>query len=197
MCEQLLANAADRELRDRAGAGGVTRTAPRPTIAVAVFPGSNDDRDTQLALERLGADGHPRLARGGGASACDRGGRPPRRVLVRRLPALRRDRPLLADHGRRHALRRRGRAGARRVQRLPEGEGEGEEGPDEGDVLVRPKAGISTRRARRSRARCGTSASRGRRARRARRRARARTERRRARRARRSSGCASSCSRTR
>ena len=26
-----------------------------PAIAVAVFPGSNDDRDTQLALERLGA----------------------------------------------------------------------------------------------------------------------------------------------
>jgi phosphoribosylformylglycinamidine synthase subunit PurQ / glutaminase len=33
----------------------VTDGAPRPTIAVAVFPGSNDDRDTQLALERLGA----------------------------------------------------------------------------------------------------------------------------------------------
>jgi phosphoribosylformylglycinamidine synthase len=28
---------------------------PGPTIAVVVFPGSNDDRDTQLALERLGA----------------------------------------------------------------------------------------------------------------------------------------------
>jgi phosphoribosylformylglycinamidine synthase len=28
----------------------------RPTIAVVVFPGSNDDRDAQLALERLGAD---------------------------------------------------------------------------------------------------------------------------------------------
>jgi phosphoribosylformylglycinamidine synthase len=28
----------------------------RPKIAVAVFPGSNDDRDAQLALERLGAD---------------------------------------------------------------------------------------------------------------------------------------------
>jgi phosphoribosylformylglycinamidine synthase len=33
----------------------VTQSAPRPTIAVAVFPGSNDDRDTQLALERLAA----------------------------------------------------------------------------------------------------------------------------------------------
>jgi phosphoribosylformylglycinamidine synthase len=32
----------------------VTESQP-PAIAVAVFPGSNDDRDTQLALERLGA----------------------------------------------------------------------------------------------------------------------------------------------
>ncbi len=29
---------------------------PRPRIAVIVFPGSNDDRDAQLALERLGAN---------------------------------------------------------------------------------------------------------------------------------------------
>jgi phosphoribosylformylglycinamidine synthase len=29
---------------------------PRPRIPVVVFPGSNDDRDAQLALERLGAD---------------------------------------------------------------------------------------------------------------------------------------------
>jgi phosphoribosylformylglycinamidine synthase len=28
----------------------------RPLVAVVVFPGSNDDRDAQLALERLGAD---------------------------------------------------------------------------------------------------------------------------------------------
>jgi phosphoribosylformylglycinamidine synthase subunit PurQ / glutaminase len=32
---------------------------PRPKIAVLVFPGSNDDRDAALALERLGAE--PRL----------------------------------------------------------------------------------------------------------------------------------------
>jgi phosphoribosylformylglycinamidine synthase len=31
-------------------------TGTRPRIAVVVFPGSNDDRDAQLALERLGAD---------------------------------------------------------------------------------------------------------------------------------------------
>ncbi len=29
---------------------------PRPVVAVVVFPGSNDDRDAQLALERLGAE---------------------------------------------------------------------------------------------------------------------------------------------
>jgi phosphoribosylformylglycinamidine synthase I len=29
---------------------------PRPLVAVAVFPGSNDDRDAAAALERLGAD---------------------------------------------------------------------------------------------------------------------------------------------
>jgi phosphoribosylformylglycinamidine synthase len=29
---------------------------PRPLVAVVVFPGSNDDRDTVLALESLGAD---------------------------------------------------------------------------------------------------------------------------------------------
>jgi len=28
----------------------------RPRIPVVVFPGSNDDRDAQLALERLGAN---------------------------------------------------------------------------------------------------------------------------------------------
>ncbi len=32
---------------------------PRPTIAVVVFPGSNDDRDAVLALETLGADARP------------------------------------------------------------------------------------------------------------------------------------------
>ncbi len=33
---------------------------PRPLIPVVVFPGSNDDRDAQFALDRLGADA-PRL----------------------------------------------------------------------------------------------------------------------------------------
>ena len=34
-------------------------TEPRPRIAVVTFPGSNDDRDAILALERLGAEGLP------------------------------------------------------------------------------------------------------------------------------------------
>jgi phosphoribosylformylglycinamidine synthase subunit PurQ / glutaminase len=34
---------------------GPTVDMPRPVIPVVVFPGSNDDRDAQLALERLGA----------------------------------------------------------------------------------------------------------------------------------------------
>jgi phosphoribosylformylglycinamidine synthase subunit PurQ / glutaminase len=33
----------------------VTVDGPAPVIAIAVFPGSNDDRDTELALQRLGA----------------------------------------------------------------------------------------------------------------------------------------------
>jgi phosphoribosylformylglycinamidine synthase subunit PurQ / glutaminase len=33
---------------------------PRPVIPIVVWPGSNDDRDAQLALERLGADA-PRI----------------------------------------------------------------------------------------------------------------------------------------
>jgi phosphoribosylformylglycinamidine synthase subunit PurQ / glutaminase len=35
---------------------GADRDLPRPLVAVAVFPGSNDDRDAAAALERLGAD---------------------------------------------------------------------------------------------------------------------------------------------
>jgi phosphoribosylformylglycinamidine synthase I len=37
-----------------------SQSAPRPVIPVVVFPGSNDDRDAQLALTNLGADA-PRI----------------------------------------------------------------------------------------------------------------------------------------
>jgi phosphoribosylformylglycinamidine synthase len=35
--------------------GEAASAGPRPVVPVVVFPGSNDDRDAQLALERLGA----------------------------------------------------------------------------------------------------------------------------------------------
>jgi phosphoribosylformylglycinamidine synthase subunit PurQ / glutaminase len=38
----------------------VTQPEPRPLVPVVVFPGSNDDRDASLALERLGAEA-PRI----------------------------------------------------------------------------------------------------------------------------------------
>jgi phosphoribosylformylglycinamidine synthase len=37
----------------------VTRPEPKPRVAVVTFPGSNDDRDAALALERLGAEAVP------------------------------------------------------------------------------------------------------------------------------------------
>src|SRR4029078_10935429 len=43
----------EREVRVRRGG---KRVSERPRIAVVVFPGSNDDRDASIALERLGAD---------------------------------------------------------------------------------------------------------------------------------------------
>ena len=107
---------ADRELRDR---DRRVRDL-RPTVAVVVFPGSNDDRDAAWALGALGAE--PVLVwhaeeRAAGRYRC---GRPPGRVLVRRLPALRRDRPLLAGDAGGRGVRRRGRPGARHLQRLPD-----------------------------------------------------------------------------
>ena len=99
MCEQLLANPLIEsyaiELHaDPTGSSGVSE--PRPLVAVVVFPGSNDDRDAQLALERLGADAPRIWHTDSGAPGRHGSGRPPGRVLVRRLPPLRRDRAVLA-----------------------------------------------------------------------------------------------------
>src|SRR5262249_44381739 len=44
-----------RKLRDRAARAGVSTGDGRPLVVVAVFPGSNDDRDAATALERVGA----------------------------------------------------------------------------------------------------------------------------------------------
>ena len=63
MCEQLLTNPLIESYEIELDGAPVTRDgqrAPRPVIPVVVFPGSNDDRDAQLALERLGADA-PRI----------------------------------------------------------------------------------------------------------------------------------------
>src|SRR5581483_659017 len=46
---------ADRELRDRLPRR-MSDGLPRPVVAVAVFPGSNDDRDALHALTLLDAD---------------------------------------------------------------------------------------------------------------------------------------------
>jgi phosphoribosylformylglycinamidine synthase subunit PurQ / glutaminase len=76
-------------------------------IAVLQFPGSNCDQDAfQLFASGLGlptaTSGTRTRASGGGP------GRRPGRLLLRRLPALRRDRALLARHGRRPGVRRGG-----------------------------------------------------------------------------------------
>ena len=70
-------------------------------FAVVVFPGSNSDHDAFHAAsavlgERASLVWHKDTSPGG----C-RCGDPARRLRPRRLPAHRRDRPLLADHGRR------------------------------------------------------------------------------------------------
>ena len=75
-----------------------------------------------------------------GVDAVDR----PRRLLLRRLPARRRDRALLAGHGVGHRLRARRRPRARHLQRLP--------GPVRG--------GPAARRAAAQRPTCASSAAR-------------------------------------
>ena len=64
MCEQLLANPLIESYEIEMTAG-LPVSGARPTIAVVVFPGSNDDRDAAWALGSLGADAGSRLARGG------------------------------------------------------------------------------------------------------------------------------------
>ena len=90
--------------------------------AVVVFPGVNRDRDLARALlDVSGATAGRGLAYGDGTA----GGHGPRgaagRVLLRRLPALRRHRGALPGDGRGAATRRARRSGAGDLQRLPGG----------------------------------------------------------------------------
>ena len=110
MCERLLANPLieDYEVRALERAREVRR---RP------LPGSCDEVDALLACRRFGeaellwhGDRDLRRRRRRGRA---------RRLLLRRLPARRRDRPLLAGHGGGDRVRARGRPGARHLQRLP------------------------------------------------------------------------------
>ena len=89
-------------------------------IGVVTFPGSLDDRDAVRAVRRCGGHGRPALARRPVPARRRRGG-PAGRLLLRRLPALRRHRPVRRGHGDRSPTRvRGGHAGARHLQRLPD-----------------------------------------------------------------------------
>ena len=119
MCEQLLANplieSYEIKLEPRERDASRTRA-----IAVVCFPGSNDDRDARLGARRLGAEAVRVWHAEDALPGRDCGRRAPGRVLVRRLPALRRDRALLAGDARSRRVRRRRRHGARDLQRVPD-----------------------------------------------------------------------------
>ena len=73
-------------------------------FSVLQFPGSNDDRDLRFALKAvLGAEARLVWHKDAALPAGHRRGARSRRLLLRRLPALRGDGALLADHGRRAA----------------------------------------------------------------------------------------------
>ena len=88
--------------------------------AVVLLPGLNRDRDMIAALTKIvgNAAGH-RLADGNGDPRC-RSDRHSRRLFLWRLSALRRHCGAHAGHARRRANRPPGRAGDRRLQRLPD-----------------------------------------------------------------------------
>ena len=65
---------------------------------VVVFPGSNCDRDIAVALGRAGADVAMIWHKGNGTPGRARRRRGPRRLLLRRLPALRRNCRPFPDH---------------------------------------------------------------------------------------------------
>ena len=90
-------------------------------IAVLQFPGSNCDQDAFPSFRQRPRAAHPlRLAQGDAGSATTDLVVVPGRLFLRRLPALRRDRALLAGHGRGPRVCAKGRPGPRHLQRLPD-----------------------------------------------------------------------------
>ena len=128
MCERLLANPL---IEDYEVHGGGVK------FGVVRFPGSCDEVDALLACRRFGEaellwHGDRDLARRG-----RRGGA--RRLLLRRLPARRGDRPLLAGDGVGDRVRARRRPGARHLQRLP---GAVRGGAAAGRAAAQPRAAL-------------------------------------------------------
>ena len=112
-CARLLANGVIEDFRSRSSRSGVGAQ------GVVTFPGSNDDATRSGRGARAGRRGGSALAQG--PATCGASTRHPAgRLLVRRLPALRRDRSLLADHGRGRTARRARRPRARHLQRVPD-----------------------------------------------------------------------------
>ena len=88
-------------------------------VGVVTFPGSLDDVDAQRAV-RIGGHEAVALWHGDHDLRGRRRGGAARRLLVRRLPALRRDLPLLPGDDRGDRGGGPGDAGARHLQRLPD-----------------------------------------------------------------------------
>ena len=87
-------------------------------FAVVVFPGSNCDHDAYHAAKHVLGQEAEFVWHKETSLARRRRRHPARRVRSRRLPADRRDRAILADHGGGQGVCRRGKPGARRLQRL-------------------------------------------------------------------------------
>ena len=89
-------------------------------IGVVVFPGSNCDHDAWYAVsQNLGHQAEFIWHDSDPARRC-RCRHPPRRLLLRRLPALRRDRAILAGHAGGEEVRRGRRTCAGHLQRIPD-----------------------------------------------------------------------------
>ena len=113
MCDKLLANPVTEDYV-LAGGGRLMLD-----VAVVRFPGSNCDFDALRAAERVGADAYFVWHRDTDLQGADVV-HPARRLQLRRLPPLRRHRALQPGHAGGAAPRRRRRAGARHLQRLPD-----------------------------------------------------------------------------